>query len=138
MKALGLKSAVMPKAKPGDFERALQLAATFGSKENVTAGLKQLRDATAALDQARDDAQATMAAATKRDTMAREAEADATRARQALADETAAARAELGPREVAVAERERLAGECEKSQKTRDEELARREGLLREAGVANF
>ncbi len=135
---LGLKSAVMPKAKPGDFERALQLAATFGSKDAVTHGLKQLRDATAALDKARDDAQATMAAATKRDTMAREAEAAATHARQALADETAAARAELGQRETAVAERERLAGECETSQEARDKELLRREEHLREAGVRGF
>ncbi len=135
---LGLKSAVMPKAKPGDFERALQLAATFGSRENVTAGLKQLQDAAAALDQARDDAQATAAAATKRDTMAREAETDATRARQALADETAAARAELGQRESAVAERERLATEAEKSQGLRDKELLRREKHLREAGVRGF
>ncbi len=32
---LGLKPSVMPKTKPGDFERALQLAATFGSKDAV-------------------------------------------------------------------------------------------------------
>ncbi len=135
---LGLKSAVMPKAKPGDFERALQLAATFGSKDAVTRGLKELQDAAAALDQARDDAQATAAAATKRDTMAREAEAAATHARQALADETAVARAELGSREVKVAEREQAADARDAAQETRDEELGRREGLLREAGVANF
>ena len=65
-------------------------------------------------------------------------EADAIRARQALADETAAARIELGERETAVTERERLAGECEKSQGLRDKELIRREDHLRQAGVAGF
>ena len=86
-----LRPGAMPKVKSGDFERALQLAATFGSKENVTAGLKQLRDAKTAADEASAQAQATMAAATKRDTMAREAEAAATHARQALADRTSPA-----------------------------------------------
>ena len=138
MKALGLKSAVMPKAKSGDFERALQLAATFGSKDAVTRGLKELQDAAAALDQARDDAQATAAAATKRDQMARQAETDATRARQLLADETAAATAVLGEREIAVAERERVVTEAEQSQGLRDKELTRREDHLREAGVRGF
>ena len=128
----------MPKAKPGDFERALQLAATFGAKDAVKDGLQQLRDAKAAADEANSTALATMAAATKRDTMAREAEADATRARQALADETANARTELGDREVAVGERERLATEAEKSQGLRDQELIRREDHLRKAGVAGF
>ena len=135
---LGLKSAVMPKAKPGDYERALQLAATFGSKEAVTHGLKQLRDAAAALDQARDDAQATAAAATKRDTMARQAEADATRQRQLLADETAAATAALGEREIAIADRENLVAEAEKSQTARDADLKRREEHLASAGVRGF
>jgi hypothetical protein len=128
----------MPKAKPGDFERALQLAATFGSKEDVMAGLQQLRDAKAAADEANSTAQATMAAATKRDTLAREAEAAATRARQALADETKAAHASLAQREGAVADRENLAAEAEKSQGLRDQELIRREDHLRKAGVAGF
>ena len=54
-------------------------------------------------------------------------------ARQALADETAAARAELGNRETAVADRENLVTETEQSQADRDKDLARRERLLREA-----
>ena len=137
MKAL-LKPGSMPRVKPGDYERALQLAATFGSKDAVKDGLKQLRDATAVLDQTRTDVEATMAAATKRDTMAREAETAATLARQSLIDETSSARAELGDREVAVAERERLATEAEESQGLRDKELARREKHLREAGVRGF
>ncbi len=138
MKALGLKPALMPKTKPGDYERALQLAATFGSKDAVTHGLKQLRDATAALDQTRADVEATMAAATKRDKMAREAEADATLARQTLIDETEKARAELDHREVAVADRETMVAEVETSQGLRDKELQRRETHLHEAGVAGF
>ena len=100
---LGLKSAVTPKAKPGDFERALQLAATFGSKENVTAGLKQLRDAKAGADEACAQAQATERNAGKRESEAQAAETDATRQRQLLADETSAAMAALGQRETAVA-----------------------------------
>ena len=135
---LGLKPSVMPKARAGDFERALQLAATFGSKDAVAHGLKQLRDATAAHDKARDEAQATMTAATKRDTMAREAEASAIRARQVLADESAAASAALGQRETAVADREHLVADAEKSQGLRDKELIRREDHLRKAGVAGF
>ena len=135
---LGLKSAVMPKTKPGDYERALQLAATFGSKEAVTRGLKELQDAKAAADEASAQAQATMVASTKRDTMAREAEAGAIRARQTLADESAAASTALGQRETAVADREHLVADAEKSQALRDKELIRREDHLREAGVAGF
>ena len=138
MKSLGQAGSGMPRAKVGDYERALQLAATFGAKDVVKDGLKQLRDATAALDQARDDAQSTMAAATKREEAARTAETDATRARQALIDETAKARAELDQRETAVADRETMVTEAETSQGLRDKELQRREDHLREAGVRGF
>ena len=138
MKSLGQAGSGMPRAKVGDYERALQLAATFGAKDVVKDGLQQLRDATAALDQARGASEATMAAATKRDTMAREAEADATRARQALADATAKARSELGQREKAVGDREHMVTEAEKSQGLRDTELQRREEHLKKAGVRGF
>ena len=135
---LGLKPALVPKAKPGDFERALQLAATFGSKDAVTKGLKELRDATAAHDKARDDAQADLVRAVQRDTEAQASEAKAIIARQALADESAAATATLGKRETAVAERERLVKEAETSQEARDKEFTRREDHLRGAGVRGF
>ncbi len=138
MTGLGQPGRARPKTRPGDYERALALIVEVGGDKQTRAYLAELVDATAAHDQARDDAQATAAAATKRDQMAREAEADATRARQALADETAAARAELGQREVAVADREHVADTREVEQAARDKELARREDLLREAGVANF
>ena len=102
---LGFKPGAMPKAKPGDFERALQLAATFGSKDAVKDGLKQLQDATAALDQAREAAEAAERKVTTRESAAQATEAAATRARQALADETEKTREELGKSDAAVAER---------------------------------
>ena len=135
---LALKPGAMPKAKPGDFERALQLAATFGSKDAVTKGLKELQDATAANEQTRDDAQAAEVRAVQRDTEAQASEAKAIIARQALADETAVAHNELGQRESAVAERERLVKEAETSQEARDKEFTRREDHLRKAGVRGF
>ncbi len=133
-----LKPGAMPRAKSGDFERALQLAATFGSKDAVTHGLKQLQDATAAHDAAREGCEMASAETKRIGEEALRAKEDATRARQLLVDETAAARAELGQREVKVAAREQAADARDAAQETRDEELARREGLLREAGVANF
>ncbi len=135
---LGLKSAVLPKTKPGDFERALQLAATFGSKEAVTRGLKELQDAKAAADEASAQAQAAERKAAERESEAQTAEANATQMRQVLADESAKARTELGNREVTVADREHLVADAERSQGLRDKELIRREDHLREAGVAGF
>ena len=58
--------------------------------------------------------------------------------RQLLADETQNARAELGQRETAVADRENLVAEAEKSQTARDADLARREQHLASAGVRGF
>jgi hypothetical protein len=135
---LGLKPAIAPKTKTGDFERALQLVASFGAPEEVKQGIKELGDAAAAHDKARDDAQAVVKNAVERGSEAQASEANAIRARQALADETAKARTELGQRETAVAERERLAAECERSQEARDKELTRREDHLRKAGVRGF
>ncbi len=133
-----LKPGAMPRAKVGDFENALALLVATGADKSTKAYLTQLHEATAAYDKAKDDAQAAERKVTTRESEAQIAEANATRARQALADETAAARAELDQREVAVAERERLATECETSQEVRDKELARREKHLREAGVRGF
>ena len=133
-----LKPGLMPRARVGDFENALALLVATGADKATKAYLTQLHEATAAYDKARDDAQAAERKVTTREAEAQTAEADATRARQALADETAAARADLGQREVAVAERERLATEAEKSQGLRDQELIRREDHLRKAGVAGF
>ncbi len=133
-----LRPGAMPRAKVGDFENALALLVATGADKSTKAYLTQLHEATAAYDKARDDAQAAERKVTTRESEAQAAEADAIRARQALADETATARAELGQRETAVAERERLAGECETSQEARDKELARREEHLKKAGVRGF
>ncbi len=133
-----LKPGAMPRAKVGDFENALALLVATGADKATKAYLTQLHEATAAYDKAKDDAQAAERKVTTRESEAQAAEADATRARQALADETATARDELGRREVEVAEREQAADAREAAQEARNEELARREGLLREAGVANF
>ncbi len=128
----------MPRTKPGDHERALALLAATADTKVTKARLVELRDATAAHDKAREEAEAATAKAKQRGSEAQAAEADAIRARQTLADETAKARDELGKRETAVAERERVAGECEKSQEARDKEFQRREDHLRKAGVRGF
>lgn len=139
MKTLGrMAGSSLPRPKPGDHERALALLAATADPKVTKARLVELRDATLAHEKARDDAQAAERKAAERDKAAEAAEADAIRARQALADETAKARDELGRRETAVAERERLATECEQSQEARDKGLAQREDHLRKAGVRGF
>ncbi len=133
-----LKPGAMPRAKVGDFENALALLVATGADKSTKAYLTQLHEATAAYDKAKDDAQAAERKVTARETEAQTAEAAATLQRQALADETAAARAELGDREIAVAERENLVNEAEQSQVARDKELGRREQHLASAGVRGF
>ncbi len=133
-----LKPGAMPRAKVGDFENALALLVATGADKSTKAYLTQLHEATAAYDKARDDAEVAERKVTTREEAAREAEANATHARQTLADETSSAREELGKRETDVAERERLATECETSQEARDKELMRREEHLKKAGVRGF
>ncbi len=128
----------MPRPKPGDHERALALLAATADAKVTKARLVELRDATAAHEKAREEAKAAERKAAERDKAAHRAELDATIARQAMADESAEAQASLGKRETAVAERERVAGEVEKSQEARDKELQRREDHLRKAGVRGF
>ena len=134
----GLTPGTMPRTKPGDHERALALLAATADSKATKKHLTELKDATAIYDNARDDAQAAEHNAAERDIAAQASEGKAIRARQTLADETAAARSELGQRETAVAERERLATECETSQEARDKELTRREDHLKKAGVRGF
>ena len=138
MKSLGMTGPAMPRAKPGDHERALALLAATADAKVTKARLLELRDATAAHDKSREEAEAATAKAKQRESEAQAAEADAIRARQALADDSAKARDELGKRETAVAERERLVTEAEQSQEAQDTELTRREVHLREAGVRGF
>ncbi len=138
MKSLGMTGSTMPRTKPGDHERALALLAATAYTKVTKARLVELRDATAAHDKSREDAEAATAKAKQRESEAQAAEADAIRARQALADESAEAQATLGKREADVTERERVAGECETSQKARDADLKRREEHLSKAGVRGF
>ena len=133
----GLKPSALPRAKSGDFERALALLAGITDKHKK-AYLAELRDAQAVHDKARESAEAATAKAKEREGAATTAEADAIRERQALIDETATAREELGKRETGVAERERFATEAEQSQDARDAELKRREEHLSKAGVRGF
>ncbi len=135
---LGLKPGAVPKAKPGDHERALALLASVADPKATKKYLTELRDAQTAADKAREAAEVAERKTAERGKAAQEAEADATRARQLQADESAAAMAALGKREAAVQERERVAAECEQSQTARDEELTRREDHLRKAGVRGF
>lgn len=128
----------MLRAKPGDHERALALLAATADTKVTKARLVELRDATAAHDESRQKAEAANIAAMQGYEMAREAEAAARAQSEALADESAEAQATLGKRETAVAERERIAGEVEKSQDARDADLKRREEHLSEAGVRGF
>ena len=133
-----LKPGAGPRAKTNEITTALDLISALKNPKASEKSLTALHEATLAHDAAREAAEATIAEAKKREEAAREAESAATHQRQALADSTATARAELGQRETAVAERERLAGECEKSQEVRDADLERREKHLASAGVRGF
>ena len=135
MKSLSMTGGPVPRAKPGDYERALQLAATFGSKDAVTKGLKELRDAKAAADAALEDVEAAERRAAKRGEVAQAAETKATDLRQKLADETATAMAALTKRESAVMAREKAADARDTALFTQKRDIDRRVKLLREAGV---
>ena len=128
----------MPRAKAGDFERAWQIIVAAGGDLKTKSYLKELVEAQAAHDEVQSVAEATLAKAAKRETAAQAAEAKATVARQALVDDTASAHDELGKREAGVVARESLAVEIEATQDVRDKGLAKRERLLREAGVQGF
>ena len=128
----------MPKTKPGDFERALQLVAALGGTKDIKAKLTELHEAEKSHDLVREFAEAAKAEATKRETLAKDAEAKAVVARQKLADDTGKANGELASRERAVGGRETAAGELEATQEAREADLARREALLAEAGVTGF
>lgn len=78
-----------PVARVSDYETALKLATTFGSKDAVIEHLTELRDATAGFDQAREASQTAATAAQGREDAARQAEGTSERARQAQADEAA-------------------------------------------------
>ena len=138
MKSLGMEGSARPRAKAGDFERAWQVIVAAGGDTKTKSYLAELVKAQAAHDKAQTGAEAAAVVSQKREAGAQKAEAAATVARQALVDDTAKAHAELAERERGVAAREALAVEIEGVQTKRDKELAKRERLLREAGVQGF
>ena len=135
MKTMGQAGLAMPRAKPGDFERALQLLASVADSKSSKMHLQELRDATAAEVDRREEVEFLITKAKERDETARQAEADAAHARQVLGDETAAASAKLDTRERAVGEREKAVGEREAFLDKLGQDVDRRVKLLRAAGV---
>ena len=124
-----------PKTRPGDFERALQVATTFGSSKAVKDGLASLQAAEEAHDTAHEKATAAQAEADHRRSAAERAMAQAITARQELADDTAEAQAKLAAqRKDAEATAFRLTT-LSNSLDKRGKDIERREGLLRQAGV---
>ena len=105
MTSLGGTGSPVPRAKPGDFERALALLAGITGKE-TKARLTELRDGAAGFDKSAQAARAAAVSSSDRETAAQAAEVKATRARQALADKSAEAQAAHATRERAVADRE--------------------------------
>jgi hypothetical protein len=113
------------------FVETMQALMTFDIGKEVKANLKALENATV-------DAQEAEQKAADREKAAQTAETSATVARQKLADESATAERDLGKRESSVAERERAVGEIEIAHAAQDKNLARREKLLRKAGVSGL
>ncbi len=125
----------MPRTKPGDYERALQVATTFGSPKAVKDGLASLAAAQAEHDAAHEKATAAQAEADKRRSAAERAEAQAITARQELADETAEAGARLAAQRKDAEATEFRLTTLSNSLDKRSKDIERREGLLRAAGV---
>ena len=78
-----------PRAKVGDFEKALELMAATGADKDTKAYLIELRDATLAHDKAKAEAEAMIAEAGRREVVAHTAEDDVRSQRAALKTETA-------------------------------------------------
>ena len=135
MKALGMAGSAMPRAKASDFDMALQLLTIFGNDKARKQGMTELRDAKGGADEAREASEAAERKAAERGKAAQEAEANATRARQALADETEKARVERSQRMSEIREKEKAQCARDLEQESREQDIARRERLLRDAGV---
>ena len=99
---------------------------------------KEFRTERLAYDKSKSEAEEAIAEAVEREAAAVKATAQANIAGQNLADKTTKEHAALAERESEVAEREQAADERETAQEERDGELARREDLLRRAGVKDI
>lgn len=133
MKNVGLTAPAMPRAKPGDYERALALMAATGADKGTKAYLIELQDATLADNAAREAAETAQAEAKRCEGLAREAEADARSQRASFATETAETDRRLtAERGELATERMRL-GEWTKESEARETDLNLREAALRRA-----
>ena len=74
MAGLGHPGRAMPRTKAGDYERCLELLATFGADTATRAYVVELRDAALVHDAAREAADAATAEAGRREAAALEAE----------------------------------------------------------------
>ena len=131
----GTKAAGMPKVRPGDFGRAAHILAALG---NVNESKRVLADLVASEQRsiaARKSAVVAEQKAADREKAAVDLEAKATQATLLLADETTEASIDHKRRELEVSEREQKASEIGAAQVLKEKDLAKRETLLRKAGV---
>lgn len=131
----GTKPAIMPKVRPGDFGRAARILSALG---NVNESKRVLADLVASEQRsvaARKAAVVAEQKAADREKAAVDLEAKATKATLVLADQTTEASVDHKRRELEVSERERKASEIGAAQVLKEKDLAKREVLLRQAGV---
>ena len=131
-----------PWAKARDFERLLSLLDRVGADKDTREYVAELHTATVAAETAISKAEGATALAEERETATSAADATAVGVRKAMAEELEREAAALDEREAAqaeqneaLAEREQAADARGAAQEPRDQELARRARLLREAGV---
>ena len=77
MRGVGQTGMAMPRARAGDYEKALALMAATGADKDTKAYLTELRDATVRSEAAREAAETATAEAKRSEGLARGAEADA-------------------------------------------------------------
>ena len=145
MNGPGLGGSAAPRASVRELERFLSFVEKFGTDEDRRAYLREVIDATKTYQEAREKAETAEAAAAKRVSDAEAIEANAAHVREAIRSELEVAEAAAAQRETDRVEQERVfterveaADARDAAQETRDEELTRREGLLRDAGVKDF
>ncbi len=133
MNGPGLGGSALPRARPGDYERALALVAGLGADKAVKAKLTELRDAQAANDLARENAEVAVAESKRLEGLAREAEADARSQRTSFATETAETDRRLTVERQELAGEQRRFGEWDEDLKAQDADLKQREDALKVA-----
>ena len=133
MMGVGQTGSALPRAKAGDYDRALALVAGLGDDKAVKAKLTELRDASLAHDKAREEAEAAALEAKRRDAMAQDAEDGARSELAELAGHKAAFDAQTrNERATLDAERQRL-DEIAKQYDAEGADLNQREAALKRA-----